>query len=136
MALTHQRKDAASNSAVGADFERLAQTFWESQGIDLQMNFPLDIGVSSLKKRRKFDLGNEQQRIIIECKSHRWTESDNLPSAKITVWNESMYYFAICPAAYRKIFFCLRDFSLKRQATLAEYYVAKYAHLIPDDVEI
>lgn len=132
----HQRKDAQNNSAAGAAFELLAQNFWRTQGIDLQLNFPLEIGVSILKKQRKFDLGSKQHGIILECKSHRWTESDNLPSAKVTVWNESMYYFSMCPPEYRKIFFCLRDFSLRRQCTLADYYVNKYAHMIPDDVEI
>ena len=47
-----------------------------------------------------------------------------------------MYYFLVLPAGYRKIFFVLRDYSLKRKETLAEYYIRTYRHLIPTDVEI
>ena len=31
-----------------------------------------------------------------------------MPSAKMTVWNEAMYYFHIAPALYWKIFFVLK----------------------------
>ena len=74
--------------------------------------------------------------MIVECKSHRWTSGDNVPSAKLTVWNKAMYYFYLAPNGYRKIFFILRDFSIKRNETLGEYYVRTYKHLIPEDVEI
>ena len=57
-----------------------------------------------------------------------------MPSAKLTVWNEAMYYFYIAPKNYRKIFFVLKH--LRRGVSLATYYVANYEHLIPDDVEI
>ncbi len=57
------------------------------------------------------------------------------PSAKLTVWNEAMYYFLVSPNDYRKIFFILKDFSERRQMTLAEYYIGTYKHLIPNDVE-
>ena len=74
--------------------------------------------------------------MLVECKSHTWTKTDNVPSAKITVWNEAMYYFLLSPGGFRKILFVLRDFSEKRGESLAEYYVRNYSHLIPDDVEI
>ena len=54
----------------------------------------------------------------------------------MTVWNEAMYYFTIAPSGYRKVFFVLRDYSQKRQETVAEYYMRTYAHLIPKVVEI
>jgi len=73
-----------------------------------------------------------EEKIIIECKSHRWTSRDNVPSAKLTVWNEAMYYFHLAPAEYRKIFFILRDYSNKRHETLGEYYIRTYGHLIPN----
>ena len=72
---------------------------------------------------------------LVECKSHRWTAGDNIPSAKITVWNEAMYYFHLAPQRFRKVF-VLRDFSEKRGETLATYYARNYGHLIPSDVEI
>lgn len=59
-----------------------------------------------------------------------------MPSAKLTVWNEAMYYFQVTPLGYRKIMFVLRDYSEKRNETLAEYYIRTYSHLIPKDVEL
>ena len=47
-----------------------------------------------------------------------------------------MYLFYAAPTGYRKIFFVLKDYSLKRQETLAEYYIRTTSHLIPNDVEI
>jgi hypothetical protein len=105
MMTNHQRKDAPNNAFVGEEFEALTQRYWEGRDMLLQRGFVLQIGISGLKKARKFDLGCRERKIVIECKSHRWTESDNIPSAKITVWNESMYYFYMVPRDFRKIFF-------------------------------
>jgi len=88
-----------------------------------------------LKKEHAFDLGSKKQKIIVECKSHRWTSGDNVPSAKMTVWNEAMYYFSMAPKEYRKIMFVLKDMSKKRKQTIAEYYLHTYNHLVPNDVE-
>lgn len=85
---------------------------------------------------REFDLGSSSPPVLVECKSHRWTSGGNVPSAKITVWNEAMYYFHLAPPEYRKIMFVLRDYSDKRKETLAQYYIRNHGHLIPDDVEI
>jgi hypothetical protein len=56
-----------------------------------------------------------------------------VPSAKITVWNEAMYYFYLTPKEYRKIFFVLKH--SRNDETLAEYYLRNYRHLIPSGVE-
>lgn len=72
------------------------------------MAISIDIGISG-KKAHKFDLGNDQEKVIVECKAHTWTEGGNL---------------------------VLRDFSKKRNETLAEYYVRTNPHLIPDKVEV
>ena len=93
------------------------------------------IGVSN-KKERQFDLGSDNPSMLVECKSHKWTTGGNVPSAKITVWNEAMYFFLLAPQEYRKVLFVLRDFNEEREASLAEYYVKSYGHLIPDGVQI
>jgi hypothetical protein len=46
-----------------------------------------------------------------------------------------MYYFLITSTKQKKIFFILKDYSQKRKKTLAQYYIEKYKHLIPEDVE-
>lgn len=131
-----QRIGSKSNAHVGREFEFVASKFFLSQGIDLAASLKVEVGVSNLKKQHSFDLGCMEQQIIVECKAHKWTTGGNVPSAKLTVWNEAMYYFYTAPAGFRKIMFVLRDFSEKRNETLAQYYIRTYKHLIPSDVEL
>jgi hypothetical protein len=95
----------------------------------------LEIGIQGKHKAHRFDLGSDDPKIIVECKSHKWTESQNMPSAKMMAWTEAMYYFLAAPKDYRKIFFVLKDVSAKHHETLAQYYLRTYDHMIPDDVE-
>jgi hypothetical protein len=132
-----QRVGAISNTHVGREFEAIAlDYFLEVKGLRLNTGFPVEIGVDKVKKSRRFDLGSERPAILVECKSHRWTETGNMPSAKVTVWNESMFYFHIAPVHYRKVLFVLRDVHIRRPESLAEYYVRNYSHLIPAGVSI
>jgi len=133
-----QRENSISNAHVGRDFENIAFYYFKVNNITLNKGVSLPIGVNEIKKHHEFDLGNanDENKIIIECKSHKWTSSENVPSAKMTVWNEAMYYFLLAPQEYRKIFFILKDYSEKRKETLGEYYVRVYQHMIPEDVEI
>ncbi|WP_431064110.1 hypothetical protein [Methylotuvimicrobium sp.] len=130
-----QRLGSKSNAHVGRDFEIVAKEFFSSQGLELMPDLKVLVGVGTIKKEHAFDLGCERQKVIVECKSHRWTSGDNVPSAKMTVWNEAMFYFYVAPEDYRKIMFVLKDRSDKRNETLAEYYLRTYNHLVPSDVE-
>ena len=130
-----QRLGSTSNSQVGQDFEIAAQDYFRKKGISLQRGHSVQIGVSR-KKNRKFDLGSDDPPVLVECKSHTWTSSGHVPSAKITVWNEAMYLFLLAPMRFQKVLFVLRDFNEGRSESLAEYYVRNYSHLIPDNVEI
>jgi hypothetical protein len=131
-----QRIGSNSNTQVGNDLESHTQIFLSSKGITLSKHFGVLVGVKENKKVHKFDLGSESPKIIVECKSHKWTAGNNVPSAKMTVWNEVMFYFTLAPYDYRKIFFVIRDFNEKRGETLVDYYFRTYGHLIPKDVEI
>lgn len=136
MVNNHQRQGSISNAHVGNDFETVAQNYFRRQsGIELNKGYGVKIGLS-IKKEHKFDLGSSCPPLLVECKSHRWTTGRNVPSAKMTAWNEAMFYFYLAPCEYRKILFVIRDHSAKRDSTLAEYYVKTYGHLIPDGVEI
>jgi hypothetical protein len=130
-----QRLGSISNAHVGANFESTARTFFQRGGLVLRSNFDVLLGAHDRKKHRRFDLGAEDPAMLIECKSHKWTTGSNIPSAKMTVWNESMYYFHLAPTNYRKILFVLKDQD-QRRGTLAEYYVKNHGHLIPKAVEI
>jgi hypothetical protein len=56
-----------------------------------------------------------------------------MPSAKMTVWNEAMYYFHLAPDHFRKIMFVLKHH--RREESLATYYLRIHGHLVPADVE-
>jgi hypothetical protein len=132
-----QRLGSESNAQVGRDFELVAQRTIERQfGVLLKPNLSVPVGIGDLKKSHAFDLGCEHARWIVECKSHRWTAGHNVPSAKMTVWNEAMYYFLASPRGYRKVLFVLRDLRRGNGESLAEYYLRTYGHLVPDDVEV
>jgi len=128
----NQREGFNSNSQVGANFENIAyEYFTKKEDIILEKNYEIKLGLE-IKKKHKFDFGNEN--IIIECKSHIWTNGKNVPSAKMSVWNEAMFYFNLAPKKYKKIFFVLMDYSQKRCKTLLQYYIENYYQFIPKDV--
>lgn len=134
----HQRPGAISNAHEGRAFEEKARShFVQSEGLHLITPLSLKISVNnSPPVEHRFDLGSHEHKIIVECKSHNWTESGNVPSAKLTVWNEAMYYFLLAPEDFRKVLFVLEAIHGKRNETLAQYYVRHYGHLVPQDVEI
>ena len=119
------------NSAVNHD---VALKFFEKHGVKLSRNFAVEVGLSD-KKKHCFDLGSANPKIIVECKSHKWTAGANVPSAKMTVWNEAMYYFHLAPKAFRKILFVLHDRRSKDGESLLSYYKRTYSHMIPEGVE-
>lgn len=131
-----QRIKSRSNAHAGREFELAAQRFFKTKRVVLDREIKIPVGIEFITKVHAFDLGCLEQKIIVECKSHKWTTGGNVPSAKLTVWNEAMYYFVAVQGDYRKIMFVLRDYSSKRGETLAEYYMRRYRHLIPSDVEL
>ena len=130
-----QRVGSQSNAQVGRDFELVAQRFFALQGIHLQLSHVVDVGVGTEKKPHAFDLGCSAQKWLVECKSHRWTAGHNIPSAKLTVWNEAMYYFHAAPIDYKKVLFVLKDLRRGTGESLTHYYLRTYGHLIPAGVE-
>ena len=131
-----QRAGSKSNAHVGKEFEIAASDYLATQNIETVANLSVELGHGNRLKSHNFDLGSINPPIIIECKSHKWTQGDKVPSAKLTVWNEAMYYFHLAPSKYRKILFVLRNERKSNGETLAEYYVRTNFHLIPSGVEI
>jgi hypothetical protein len=130
----NQKKGSCSNSSVGATFEQTAFEYFKTkEHITLDKEYEINVGIA-LKKKHKFDLGSKENKILVECKSSTWTKSENIPSAKISIWNEAMYYFNLAPKEYKKIFFVLKDYSKKKDKTVAQYYMEHYYHLIPKDI--
>lgn len=134
----NQRIGSLSNFHVGKQFELLAKSYLETEfDTVFEENFLLPVGWGKKEKAHAFDLGNEDQKIIVECQSHKWTiPGDKVPSTKFAVWNRAMYLFLVSPESYKKIMFVLKDYSARRDETLAQYYLRRYAHLIPESVEV
>lgn len=89
-----QRVGSISNAHIGREFEDIALNYFKKNNIHLIMDVSLPVGINEVKKNHRFDLGtgvNADKKVLVECKSHRWTSGDNVPSAKLTVWNEAMY---------------------------------------------
>jgi len=124
----------SDNPRRGAEFEVVALNLFSDLGYQLSRNLQVEIGISSLRKPHAFDLGSLQEKLLVECKFHTWTAGGNSPSAKMSVWNEAMYYFLAAPSDFRKILFTLK--SERNGETLVHHYVKRYEHLIPDGVEI
>ncbi len=122
------------NPAIGARFEISIQNYLRADGLSLERPFILEIGAFREKRPHKFDMGSRENKIVIECKSHGWTKGENAPSAKMSVWNEAMYYFYLTPRSFRKMFFIKK--SMRNGKSLGKYYMERYLHLIPKDVEL
>ena len=131
-----QREGAPSNTSVGNKFEAKAERFFKKQGFQLTPKVSIAIGINRVKRQHKFDLVDIDNKVLIECKSHTWTKSGKIPSAKMTTWDQAMYFFHAAPNDYRKILFVLRDLNKQKGETLAEYYIRTKQHLIPKEVEI
>lgn len=129
-----QRVGSVSNAHAGSDFETQALSFFLKQGISLTKNFSVPVGIGDAKKAHRFDLGSEDPPVLVECKSHTWTQGGNMPSAKMTVWNEAMFYFHAAPVSYRKILFVLKH--NRREISLAAYYLKTHVHIAPSGVEV
>jgi len=128
-----QRVGSISNAHAGREFEDEARLFFAKTGISLQDGFSAPVGFK-VKKSHKFDLGSENPPILVECKSYTWTSGGNAPSAKIRGINEVMLLFSVAPDRYRKILFMLKH--LRKNVTLAAYYIKTQGHLIGPNVEI
>jgi hypothetical protein len=130
-----QRDGSISNSHVGRPFEQRARKILADHGLALELNHKVPCGLRNLKKDHAFDLGSEDPKVIVECKSQTWTSGGNVPSAKMKNWAEAMFYFHMAPPDYRKIFFVERSQRPGREETLLGYFRRTQAHMIPHDVE-
>ena len=130
-----QRDGSISNSHVGRAFELRAQQALLREGVAVEMNHKVPCGLGNVRKNHAFDLGSDNPKIIVECKSQTWTVSGNIPSAKMKNWAEAMFYFHMAPVDYRKIFLVERSLRTGKVESLLAYFRRTQAHMIPPSVE-
>ncbi len=130
-----QREGSTSNAHVGRAFEERARKVLAEHGLRLESGHMVPCGLGPVRKNHAFDLGSGSPKVIVECKSHTWTSSGNVPSAKMKNWAEAMFYFHMAPPDYRKIFVVERSVRPGRPESLLTYFLRTQAHMIPPDVE-
>ena len=121
----------SDNPKNGADFQKKVKVWFEKK-YNLTFDLEKKIAIGNPPKDHKFDIVCESKKIAIECKRYTWTETGNVPSAKMGFTNEAAFYLSFLSDDYDKRIVMLRSFNSKRQESLAEYYYRTYKHLIGD----
>lgn len=131
-----QREGSISNAHVGRDFELRAKTILEQNGLQLSLNYKVPVGIGEVKKLHAFDLGSDEPKVIVECKSQTWTAGNKVPNSKLKNWAEAMYYFHMAPTHFRMIFFVEKSVRATTGETLLAYFRRTQSHMIPSNVEL
>ncbi len=122
----------SENPAIGAKFqEDVAVWFRKTYKKEFILEKKIPIGYSE-KKPHKFDIVSDDNTIAVECKCYSWTETGNVPSAKMGAANEAVFYLSFLPGTCEKFIVLKRDISANHtpSETLAEYYYRTNKHLL------
>ena len=119
----------SDNSRRGREFQKFAARvlgeYW-SVGFDLEV--PFLIGKPA--KAHKFDMASSDKKIVGEAKNITWTESGNMPSAKMAFTNQAVLYLWHLPAFTKRFVVMPKDIRPKTGEALADYYHRTYKHLL------
>ncbi len=119
------------NTHIGKDFELAVQN-WFQQEYGCVFIHEKKIAIGSPAKEHRFDLVDNDCNMVIECKCYTWTESGNVPSAKMGFTNEAAFYLSFLPKETKKAIVMLKSTHFRRSETLAEYYFRTNRHLLRD----
>lgn len=119
----------ADNPKNGATFQRLVKE-WFMKEYNQTFELEKKIAIGNPPKDHKFDIACDELNIVIECKRYTWTETGNVPSAKMGFTNEAAFYLSFLSDKYIKYIVMLCAHHPKRTESLAEYYYRTYKHLI------
>ncbi len=119
----------SENPRRGKAFQEAVKEWFEtSKQHQYELERPIPIGNPS--KPHKFDIVEANGKVVIECKCYTWTESGNVPSAKMGFTNEAAFYLSFLPDTIEKIIVMSRSTHPRRNETLAEYYYRTNHHLL------
>ncbi len=119
----------SENPKVGKAFQELVcKSISEYFGIPFKLEIALPIG--SPPKLHKFDCVSEDSKIVVECKCYTWTDTGNVPSAKMMGMNEAVFYMSYLPDEMIKILCIKKATHAKKLETLADYYCRIDGHLL------
>ena len=121
--------DNRLNPAKGHNFQKKAAEILSRHfGVAFDLDYPIPIGDPS--KDHRFDLVSRDLHYVGECKNYSWTESGNVPSAKMGFMNEAVFYLSFLSADIMRFIVMRKDTYHNRKETLAEYYYRTYKHLL------
>ena len=119
----------SENPGVGKRFQIAVKEWFEENTLD-QYVLECPIAIGNPAKLHKFDIVEASEKRVIECKCYTWTETGNVPSAKMGFTNEAAFYLSFLPSTIEKIIVMAKSYHLKRGETLAEYYFKTNRHLL------
>ena len=119
----------SDNPRNGADFQRQVLE-WFRKNYDSDFELEKKIPIGNPAKDHKFDIVDTAGTIAIECKRYTWTETGNVPSAKMGFTNEAAFYLSFLPETYEKYIVMLKSHHPKRKESLADYYYRTNRHLL------
>jgi hypothetical protein len=124
-------KQNSENSRRGREFKELvAEILSEYWSTSLDLNVPIPIGKPP--KLHKFAIASEDKRIVGETKCFSWTESNNVPSAKMITVNQTVLYLSLLPYGTKRFIVMARDIRPTNGEALADYYYRTNNHLLGD----
>ena len=119
----------SENPKVGKQFQ-LAVKRWFERSMHQEFEIERKIAIGKPPKQHSFDVSSSDEKIVIECKCYTWTESGNIPSAKMGFVNEAAFYLSFLDSDVDKSIVMVKSTHPKRSETLAEYYFRTNRHLL------
>ena len=119
----------SENPRVGKGFQ-LAVKRWFEESLHMEFEIERKIAIGSPPKLHSFDISDHDEKIVIECKCYTWTETGNIPSAKMGFVNEAAFYLSFFDSNVDKTIVMAKSTHPKRDETLAEYYFRTNRHLL------
>ena len=122
-------KKNSDNLRRGREFQATVAAALEKHwGVPFDMEVAYPIGNPA--KAHRFDLVSTNRKYVGETKSYTWTETGNMPSAKVTCINEAVFYLSHLPSDLTRFVAMLRDVRPRTGEPLADYYYRTYRHLL------
>lgn len=119
----------SENPRVGKEFQ-LAVKEWFEEVYTAPFEIERKIAIGRPAKLHSFDISSLDESIVVECKCYTWTETGNVPSAKMGFTNEAAFYLSFLPDNTERMIVMLHAEHAKRNETLAEYYFRTNRHLL------
>ncbi len=119
----------SENPGAGRAFEEYAaKVLTEHYGKQVLSNLPVAIG--DPPKNHRFDFATADLTHVGEAKNYSWTNTGNVPSAKMGFCTQALFYLSFIPSTSERFLVMRRATHPRRNETLAEYFSRTYEHLL------